>query len=151
MAKFKVTDVSEHTDDWENKHGQYRTYLVRFDGDDEQVQINRKKYNGEVKYVPKVGEELEGAIEITDKGKKFKQDYSGGSSGGSSGGPKKVGQSEEYWKEKDARIQRQWAMGRALELLTANNHENKIITVEQVARAADEFEKHIPGDKQVPF
>lgn len=147
--KYKVTDVTVG-DTWENNYGKYQTFLVRFEGDDQQVQINRKFKDGKVKE-PKVDDQLEGHIEVTDKGPKFKQDYSG-STGSSTVGAKKHGPSEEYWQEKDARITRQWAMGRALELLTANNHENKIITVEQVAKAADEFEKHVPGsDKAVPF
>lgn len=149
MAKFKITDVSEHTDDWENNYGKYRSYLVRFQGEDqEQVQINRKKNpDGEVKYVPKVGDELEGSIEITDKGKKFKQDYSAGSSGSSGGNyqaNKQDSPSPEYWASKDKRISRQHSQEMALRLLIANKSANQSITIELVKKAADAFDSDLP-------
>jgi len=145
--KYEVTEVTQG-DDWDNNYGKYRTFLVRFQGQDQQIQINRKFKGDDVK-APAVADELEGSIELQANGvPKFKQDY--GSAGGSGGGstqPKKDGLSKEYWSSKDKRISRQWAMGRALELLIANRKEEQLITVEQVAKAAGEFEKHLPDLK----
>lgn len=153
MAKYKINDVSEHTNDWESKNGQFRTYLVRFEGDEEQVQINRKKYNGMVKYVPAVGDELEGSIEITDKGKKFKQDYSGGNAGHAARQSKKDGPSDEYWASKDKRISRQHSQEMALRLLIANKKDEQVITMDLVKKAADEFDNDLPAlhDDKAPF
>lgn len=138
--KYEITEV-DRQDDWENNYGKYASFLVRFQGHDGQVQINRKFKGNEVKE-PKVGEELEGSIEIQANGvPKFKQDYSGGSF---SGGSKSDKPSEEYWRGKDKRISRQHSQEMALRLLIANKKDDQIISMDLVKKAADEFDNDLP-------
>jgi hypothetical protein len=78
--EHKITAVSKRPPKtWTSKYGPMETYLVRLDGNDEAIEINRKPGN-----VPQEGEELYGTIEETDFGKRFKpakkpfnQDYKG--------------------------------------------------------------------------
>lgn len=84
--------------------------MVRFQGEDQQVEIARKqKPDGSVK-APAVGDKLPGSIQTKENGMlKFKQDYSAsGYSGGSTGGSQAKGDSPspEYWASKDSRISR---------------------------------------------
>lgn len=143
--EYTITEVADQTNDWENNYGKYRSYMVRFEGVDAQVEISRKKQqDGTIKNPPAVGQKLQGMITTKENGiQKFKQDYgSGGSSGGVSG--KSDGPSPEYWASKDKRISRQHSQEMALRLLIANKRDDQAITIEHVKKVADQFDNDLP-------
>lgn len=148
MAEFRVVSVDE-TREWEGKFGKLVSYYLS--SSDLKVFLNQKPDTPPIK----PGDVLD--LEVSLDTDKFKTEYRKAKkipakdfSGGTSLPSDKP--SQEYWDKKDERITRQWAMGRALELLIANKEEGQTITVEQIAKAADEFERHVPGsDKEVPF
>ena len=144
--EYVITEVATQTNDWENNYGKYRSFMVRFEGVDNQVEISRKKQqDGSVK-TPKLGDKLTGTITTKENGiQKFKQDYSSSSSySPSSGNSKKDSPSQEFWNSKDKRISRQHSQEMALRLLIANKEPGQKITVAHVSKAADEFDNDLP-------
>lgn len=106
MAEFKITHVSEETNDWNNNYGNFRSFLVRFDDDDQQVELSRKlKPDGSVKE-PKVGDVLPGELVTKPNGMlKFKQDYGASSGGGSSSSSGQSNKPDDaYWAKHNAKI-----------------------------------------------
>lgn len=142
---YTITEVADQTNDWENNYGKYRSYMVRFEGVDGQVEISRKKQpDGSIKSVPEVGQKLTGSIALKDNGiQKFKQDYGSSSAGGHSSGSSD-GPSHEYWVSKDKRISRQHSQEMALRLLIANKSDDQTITIQHVKKVADEFDADLP-------
>lgn len=139
MADYKIVEVSDKVDDWENNYGKYRSFLVRFEGQDNQVQINRKFKGADVKE-PKVDDKLTGSIEIQANGvPKFKQDYSGGSF---AGGGKSDKPSEEYWAGKDKRISRQHSQEMALRYASIKGKTD--VTFDEIKKLADAFDNDLP-------
>lgn len=143
---YTITEVAPTTNDWENTHGKYRSYMVRFQGHEGQVEIARKKQpDGEVKYVPKVGDKLTGAINTKENGmQKFKQDYSAGAgsynSAPSTGGSDSP--SPEYWASKDKRISRQHSQEMALRYAAVKGKAD--VTFEEIQKLADAFDNDLP-------
>lgn len=121
MNEYTITDVSSKTKEWSSSYGEMTTYYVKFEGDDEPIQVNKKKGNP----APSVGEVLTGSITDTEYGKKFK--------GAPGGGKKGFG----GMKRDDAAIKAQWAIGQAVQILLSKDEkpENAIEYIE--ARAND--------------
>lgn len=70
MSEFKITAVSQKPPKaWSGKFGAMETYTIKLSGDDDPIEINRKPGN-----VPRVGDVLNGTLESTEFGKKFKVD-----------------------------------------------------------------------------
>lgn len=68
--EYKIAAVSPQTKSWSSQHGEFITYYIKVEGDDEPVQLNKK--SGSPK--PQVGEELYGSINTSEYGKKFKSE-----------------------------------------------------------------------------
>jgi hypothetical protein len=68
------------TGEFTGKFGVLHKYMVMFEGQPDAVEMNIKPTSP----VPQIGEELDGTIETTSYGKKFKRTQSGGFQGGSS-------------------------------------------------------------------
>lgn len=83
MSKFVVKKVSEPKE-FEGQYGKMSTYTLmgELDGELDSVQLNTKSSSP----APKIGDELEGTVETTQYGKKFKKSAPQGSGGGYSGG-----------------------------------------------------------------
>lgn len=153
---YTITEVSEATQDWENNYGQYRTFLVRFDGVEGQVQINRKKQaDGSIKKPPTKGEALEGTIDTQDSGiRKFKQDYSGGSYQAKSTDDKP---DEAYWADRNAKITRQHSQEMALRYIAVKGIESDMKTAEFLDKVVKpiinwfEEDAHSAEAPEVPF
>jgi hypothetical protein len=78
MTKYTVSAVHPDTKSYEGKYGTMVTYKVKFAEDADTIEISRKPSSP----APKVGDELEGVVNTTDYGKKFKQDFTQGQGGG---------------------------------------------------------------------
>ena len=65
---MKVIAVSEKTKEWSSQYGDMITYYVKFEGSDDAVQVNRKDTSPK----PSVGDNLDGTIEESEYGLKFK-------------------------------------------------------------------------------
>ena len=65
---MKVIAVSEKTKEWSSQYGDMVTYYVKFEGSDDAVQVNRKDTSPK----PSVGDNLDGTIEESEYGLKFK-------------------------------------------------------------------------------
>jgi hypothetical protein len=69
MAEYKVTAVSPQTKPWSSQYGDMVTYYVKVEGrEDVPVQVNKKASSP----APQVGEVLNGEINRTEYGDKFK-------------------------------------------------------------------------------
>ena len=81
---YKIEAVSDEVRKYESKYGPMISYRVKFSGNEQAIEIARK----ETSPAPKVGDELEGTIDMSSQyGPKFKQEYSPkqGPSGGYGG------------------------------------------------------------------
>lgn len=69
---YVISDISTDISTYSSQHGDFKSYKVRFNqtGDDV-IQISQKASTP----APKVGDTLEGSIEETSFGKKFKKDF----------------------------------------------------------------------------
>lgn len=103
---YKITEVSPEINDWENSYGKYRSFLVRFEGIDGQVEISRKKQqDGTIKNLPEVGQSLSGDITTKANGvQKFKQDYSSGGAQAPQTASNGSKPDEAYWAKRNAQI-----------------------------------------------
>ena len=80
--KYKISN-SMRTGEFESKFGKMVKYTVQFDGEAEAVEIVQKPDSPE----PKTGDEVEGDIETTQYGRKFKRERQGYNGGGGKSDP----------------------------------------------------------------
>ena len=80
--KYKINN-SMRTGEFESKFGKMVKYTVQFDGEAEAVEIVQKPESPE----PKTGDEVEGDIETTQYGRKFKRERQGYNGGGGKSDP----------------------------------------------------------------
>ncbi len=81
MPSYTIQAVSDKTEQFETDHGHMVKYYVKFQGADDAIQINKKPSSDP----PAVGQVLDGDIETTKWGKKFKAAFKQFSTPGGSG------------------------------------------------------------------
>lgn len=94
---YKIVTAMK-TGEFEGKYGKLYKYAVQFEGKDEAVEMNQKPGSP----APKAGDELEGTIESTQYGKRFKRTQTGGNQGGYRDNPERQSSIEWQSARRDA-------------------------------------------------
>ena len=85
MAKYKVESAMK-TGEWTGQGGLMHRYAVQFEGESEAVEMSQKPETA----APKPGDEVEGEIEDTKFGRRFKKAYNPSAGGGRAMSPQQI-------------------------------------------------------------